>query len=380
MITVIDISGTFLNADMDTGLAVHMRLDGTMSNIMTKFAHHYSRFTDHKGCIVVKLNKALYGCVESAALWYENLRASLSDLGYSRNTHDICVFNKHDEYGVQCTIAVHVDDLMITSAKGQMIESVSAGLIKRYGDITRKDGPIVNYLGTVFDLTTAGKARVSMTGYVEDMLRGSGTAGGARTPATEGLFNVRDDSDMVNEEQRVRFHRLVAKMLYLAKRARPDCLTAVAYLATRVTRCSVDDLGKLERLLKYLNDTKDRGIVFEAGAKGIVVSALIDAAYGVHPDGRSYTGSCVMVGTRGEVHSKSAKQQNVTKSSTEAVLVALSDSTNQALHMRLFIIGQGHACGLVTVYQDNMSCMSLIERERSAAERMHHIAIKYFWL
>ena len=31
-------------------------------------------------------------------------------------------------------------------------------------------------------------------------------------------------------------------------------------------------------------------------------------------------------------------------------------------------------------YQDNMSCMSLIERGRLAAERTRHIAIRYFWL
>ena len=113
MITVIDISGAFLNADMDTELAVHMRLDRNMSNIMTKLASHCSHFTDHKGCVVVNVYEALYECVESAALWYENLRASLSDLGYSPNAHDMCVFTKHDEYGVQCTIAVHIDDLMI---------------------------------------------------------------------------------------------------------------------------------------------------------------------------------------------------------------------------------------------------------------------------
>ena len=347
-IAVVDISGAFLNADMTTGLPVHMRLDRNMSNIMIKLAPRYSPFADHKGCIVVKLDKALYGCVESAALWYENLRASLAGLGYVPNPHDTCVFNKHDGHGVQCTIAVHVDDLMITSTSSAMIESVACGLIKRYGDITRKDGPVVNYLGMVFDLTTAGVARVSMTGYVEDMLKESGTVGGARTPATEGLFNTREEVDMASEEQRVRFHRHVAKMLYLAKRARPDCLTAVAYLATRVTRCSVDDLAKLERLLKYVNATKDRGIVFAAGCKGIEISVLIDAAYGVHPDGKSHTGSCVVVGERGAVHSKSAKQQIVTKSSTEAELVALSDSTNQALHMRYFIIGQGHACRPVT--------------------------------
>ena len=183
-----------------------------MSSIMIKLAPHYARYTDHKGCIVVRLVKALYRCVESAALWYEKLRASLSDLG-----QDMCVFNKHDEYRVQCTIAVHVDDQMITSANGKMIESVSAGLIKRYGDITRKDGPIVNYLGMVFDLTTKGVACVSMIGYVEDMLRESRMAGDARTAATATFFDVRDDSDMATEEQRVKFHMLVAKMLYLSK-------------------------------------------------------------------------------------------------------------------------------------------------------------------
>ena len=92
-IAVIDTSGAFLNADMDTGLAVHMRLDRNMSSIMIKLAPHYARYTDHKGCIVVRLDKALCGCVESAALWYENLRASLSDLGSSPNAHDMCVFN-----------------------------------------------------------------------------------------------------------------------------------------------------------------------------------------------------------------------------------------------------------------------------------------------
>ena len=379
-ITVIDISGAFLNADINTGLSVHMRLDRNMTNMMIKLAPHYSQFVDHKGCVVVRLDKALYGCVESAALWYENLKESLSSLGYKPNTHDICVFNKHDEHGAQCTIAVHVDDLMITSVNREMIEWLVASLIRRYGDITRKDGPIVNYLGMVFDLTVAGVARVSMSGYVEDMLRESKTVGHAKTPATEGLFDVRDGAVMASEDQRVRFHRLVAKMLYLAKRARPDCLTAVAFLATRVTRCTIDDLAKLDRLLKYVHSTRERGILFAPGSKAIVVSVLIDAAYGVHPDGKSHTGSCVVVGERGAVHSKSAKQQIVTKSSTEAELVALSDSSNQALHMRNFIIGQGHTCGPVTVYQDNMSCMSLIERGRSAAERTRHISIKYFWL
>jgi hypothetical protein len=110
------------------------------------------------------------------------------------------------------------------------------------------------------------------------------------------------------------------------------------------------------------------------------VRVYIDAAYGVHADGKSHTGSCVVIGDSGAVHCKSAKQQIVTKSSTEAELVALSDSASQGLHTRSFLTAQGYQCGPVTVYQDNMSCMALIERGRSAAERTRHIDIRHFWM
>ena len=116
------------------------------------------------------------------------------------------------------------------------------------------------------------------------------------------------------------------------------------------------------------------------GPGGIVVRVLIDAAYGVHMDGKSHTGSCVIVGALGAAHCKSAKQQIVTKSSTEAELVGLSDSANQGLHVRNFLMSQGYSLGPVIIYQDNMSCMALVERGRSAAERTRHIGIRYFWM
>ena len=145
-------------------------------------------------------------------------------------------------------------------------------------------------------------------------------------------------------------------------------------------KCDEDDLGKMERLIAYVRHTRDRGIVLRPGVHGIQVRVLIDAACGVHANGRSHTGSCMVLGTSGAVHCKSVKQQIVTKSSTEAELVALSDSANQGLHVRNFLMSQGYKMGPVVVYQDNMSCMALIERGRSAAERTRHINIRHFWM
>jgi hypothetical protein len=94
-----------------------------------------------------------------------------------------------------------------------------------------------------------------------------------------------------------------------------------------------------------------------------VVKAYIDAAYGVHQDsGKSHTGCAIVLGESGPVFAKSAKQKIVTKSSTEAELVGLSDTASQAIHLRNLIIAQGYDIGPAVVYQDNMSCMALIKR------------------
>jgi hypothetical protein len=71
---VVDIGGVFLNAEMRTGLSVHMRLDRVMSDMLIRLKPSYSKFLDVSHHLVVLLNRALYGCVESAALWYDNLR------------------------------------------------------------------------------------------------------------------------------------------------------------------------------------------------------------------------------------------------------------------------------------------------------------------
>ena len=182
-VSVVDITGAYLNANIGKQVTVHMRLDQLISGMLTKLSPAYGKYVDHRGCIVVRLEKALYGCVESAALWHEHLSDTLKGLGYTRNKHEWCVFNRSDEKGVQCTIALQVDDLLISSVSREMIESLCTGLRKKYGEMSRKDGPVVNYLRMVFDMRHPGEARVSMKGFVDDLLEGSDISGVARTPA-----------------------------------------------------------------------------------------------------------------------------------------------------------------------------------------------------
>ena len=43
--------------------------------------------------LIVKLRKALYGCIESAKLWYNNISETIKNIGFNTNPYDACVFN-----------------------------------------------------------------------------------------------------------------------------------------------------------------------------------------------------------------------------------------------------------------------------------------------
>jgi hypothetical protein len=109
------------------------------------------------------------------------------------------------------------------------------------------------------------------------------------------------------------------------------------------------------------------------------VLAYIDAAYGVRDDWKSQTGGFISLG-RGPVFAKSAKQKLVTKSSSEAELVGISDMLSEVIWTRDFLIEQGYQVDASKVYQDNTSAIHLANRGRALSERTRHIAIRFFFV
>ena len=375
-----DIGGAYLNADMaPTGVVVHMRLDAIMTRMLVEIDPDFAQFVEKNGTSVVALDKALYGCVESANLWYMHLRGTLAAYGMIENEYDACVFNMNDKTGKQLTVVVYVDDLFCSCENQATLTELLDHLREVYKEVKCKQGDKLDYIGMTFDFRRQGGVSVTMKECVDDLLKGCGEVSSRATPATDSLFDVRE-TVKATEEEKVWFHSNVAKMLYLAKRIRPECLVAVSFLSTRVHECDHDDLAKLKRLLGYVQATRERGDHIKIGG-AVRVRCFIDASYGVHTvSGKSHSGCAVIIGERGPVYAKSGKQKIVTKSSTEAELVALSDCVGQGILLRNFLVKQGYKMGPVVVYQDNMSTLALVRRGRPGSERSRHINIRYFWL
>ena len=369
-----DIASAYLNAEL-TKKKVHMSLDKTMADILLKVKPEYKDFLLPNGTIVMELDKALYGCVESAKLWYDLLRSTLEESGYIANPSEPCVLNKMHADGKQSTCVLYVDDLFITTHSPQHGYELRDHLLNKFKEATFHEGPVHSYLGMTFDFSIKGEVKVSQEGYVAELLNGVTVEGTASTPAAANLLTVNFSSPPLSSQDRDDYHSVVARLLYLAKRTRPDLLTAVSFLTTRTHAPSAEDRKKLERALKYLRGTAELGLRFKPVNNN--VTGYVDASFAVHMDYKSHTGLCVQFG--GTIFAKSTKQKINTKSSTEAELVGLSDSVSHIIWCRAFLLHQGYTLGPATVYQDNQSTMAMLKNGRSHSNRTRHINIRYYW-
>jgi hypothetical protein len=274
--------------------------------------------------------------------------------------------------GKQCTVVIYVDDLFFTCELEYVIDDTLAVLCKAFeSKLVVNSGLEHDYLGMHFNFASVGEVKVTMPGYIEELMKLSSVTGIADSPASPQLFTINKSPTLLTADEKEWFHSQVARILYLAKRVRGELLLIVSFLATRVNHPDQDDRKKLIRMLRYINGTRHD--------PGSPIAAYIDASYVVHSDYRSHTGMIITVGG-GAIDMRSTKQKLNVKSSTEAELVALSDMCSRVIWCREFLVAQGMKPPPANVFQDNQSTIALVKRGNSASERTRHVAIRFFWV
>ena len=90
--------------------------------------------------------RALYGCLESALLWYNLYSSTLEKIGFKINPYDRCVANKEINCS-QCTVVFYVDDNKVSHKDPQVVNDVIKEISKYFGDLTFTRGTKYNFLG-----------------------------------------------------------------------------------------------------------------------------------------------------------------------------------------------------------------------------------------
>jgi Reverse transcriptase (RNA-dependent DNA polymerase) len=329
--------------------------------------------------LYLRLLKALYGCVQSALLWYNLFTGTLQKLGYKLNPYDSCIANKMVN-GKQSTIVWYVDDTKISHVDSAVVTSIIEAMEGYFGKMTVTRGKDHVFLGMHIHLNDNKTVDIIMKSYIEQAIEDFGEAiTFASTPARKNLFDIRQESPRLNEERAEVFHGIVQKMLYVAQRARIDVLLAIAFLCTRVREPTKEDWEKLKRVLQFLHRTIDDVRTIGADDLSSMVS-WVDAAFAVHMDMKSHTGGAISFGW-GVVLPRSTKQKLNTKSSTEAEVVGASDYLPNTIWTKMFMEEQGYPINTNRYAQDNQSAIKLeVNGRSSAGSKSRHINIRYFFM
>ena len=345
----------------------------------TCFFSYYQNYLQSNGTIIVKLERALYGCIQSARLWYDHIPNFLISIGFLKSDYDECVFTKvHGEDIIH--IGMFVDDFIITSKNFNYIKEFEDVLRNKFKEITINHNKVQDYLGMQLDFTKSGEVNITMPNYIDNLITEYNINKFKKYPSDLNLFNITDEI-VLSQEKQEHLHSGVAKLLYLSTRTRPDISLPVNFLCTRVNKFTAQDEKKFISILEYINSTRNIGIILKNNLNNDMnVQIYADASYGSCQDTRcSQTGLCIMV-NGSPILWKSSRQKIVTKSSTEAELVAAADSVSYGFQIKNLLKELGYENITINIFQDNQSTIHLIKNNKPSSQRSRHIDIKYFFL
>jgi hypothetical protein len=383
-VAIFDVPGAFLQTEMPKDKNVIMIIRDEFVDIMCEVNPEYIPYviTDKNGrkVLYVKILRAIYGCIESALLWYELYTKTLKDMGFVLNPYDRCVANKVIN-GKQCTIVFYVDDNKLSHVDPNVVTEILDKISEHFGDLVITRGKTHDFLGMTMTFRDDNKVELDMIKKLEESLESFPSRCGYKvtSPCSPHLWNVNENAERLSKEQSELFHSTTAKLLYMTKRTRPDIEPAVAFFTTRVHDSSVDDWKKLVRCMTYLEQTKDDKRVIGCFNLNELFT-WVDASFAVHPNMRSHTGGTMSMGY-GMLHCRSSKQKLNTKSTTESELVGTSEYVPFNIWMLLFWGEQGYKINKNILFQDNASAIRMQKNGRaSCTGNSRHIDIKHFFV
>ena len=165
-IKFIDVTGAYLNAGIED-LDIYVIIDAELTSILLSLKPELVIFVFPDGTSLAKLDRALYGTHQASLRWYLLLIKRAEEDDFVRNPIDPCVLNKTVD-GVQITMVIYVDDIMLTSTSMSLIDQTVAMLRKEFKEITVHDDDVNSYLGMTFT-RLPDSMEVTMEGFIKNL-------------------------------------------------------------------------------------------------------------------------------------------------------------------------------------------------------------------
>lgn len=337
-----------------------------------KNEHLYLRLLDGR---IMKLKKYLYGLKQAGYEWENNVTACLIENGYTRCISDPRAFTKKLDQGEFINMCIHVDDFFVIASSTKLLTDLHDLLTRKYGTVTIKKGDLLEYLGMQINILPNGSIKLTQPFYskriTEEFLTADEIArcGKTKTPVSSiGLAVGVGDDEPIDQTF---YLRIVGSLSFLAQYTRADLLYAMSLAAQRCSNPTRRDLRFVRRILLYVANTIDYGIIFSTG--DIELSCYCDAAHHSYEDGKGHYGyMCSLGDPDGAFFAVSKKAKLTTLSSTETEYVALCEATKEVVWLRRLLEELGWKQKSATViWEDNQSTIDQVHGHMNFQSSKH---------
>jgi len=272
--------------------------------------------------------------------------------------------------GTQETVLFYVDDIKLSHANQEVLLNTVKDLVARYGkvkDLTITRGDVHEFLGMTQDFGEKQKLKVIMKDYVEEVIDEADEAlminqrEKANIPAKTTLFNINAESPALNKKDADHYHRLTAKLLYLAPRAPSPS----GFLDSRFLLMYSSPMSNTRRLGELFSNPmlprENKGFNSDFGGGQCQLQCYVDSAHMLHHDFKGHKRGYTSFGV-GPSQQNREKQRLNSCSSCETELIGTDDYLKQITWARNFMLEQGYNMQPTILYQDNESTITNQQR------------------
>jgi hypothetical protein len=326
--------------------------------LLTKLDPNVARICNLDPNNYYQIVRYLYGLPDAGKAYYEAYSTHLIENGYKKSSFDPCLFYKINDQEMTF-IVIHVDDTFIFSTSNAAIDTFISLLQIKF-DITINDDAD-SYLGVSFTTDPiTGNVKLQQPKLIQSLLEDYSSQ--IKNPPTS--INTTD------------YQKLLGTLMYLTK-SRPDIQTSISFAATHAKNPTIDDYLVLIKLVAYIEETQDYGLIIHTydyqRTQSLQLICHVDASYLTHADSKSHTGYTLSFGTVGTFYSKSSKQSLVSTSSTHAEARALYTLLQDIIYV--LSICQELQVSLklpVLVYEDNYPVVQLTNNLAPKTKKCKH--------
>ena len=285
-------------------------------------------------------------------------------LGFERSQHDFCLYFKDNIY-----LVLYVDDALITG-QDDLVNELLEKLRIEINVKVMSEGTA--FLGMEI-VREDNKIKISQKKMIIRVLKefNMEQSQSIKTPM-EMSFNLLEGTMVEN----IPYRRLICSLMYISLVTRPDIAYSVSYLSRFLDKPTVQAWKAGQRILKYLNATKQLCLSYTKGESNLI--GMSDADWGGDRQTRKSVSGFVAFHAGNPIAWHSRKQNCVALSSMEAEYISAASAAQEVMNLKgvLSDFGELHVPVLKV---DNMSAISLINTYQNS-KRSKHIDIRYHFI